>query len=141
MGIQTLRKSEVRIIRQFDEQAGLVMFQLWGPVTCQHILDTALDHFPEHPTPNVIWDTRTADVTGIGISELQRISECFAEFDVARGTPKTAAIIDSVAVRALARLYRAVNLMRKRPVEIKAFGDMPSTLDWLGVDVDRTVWR
>lgn len=102
-----------------------------GQVTADEVTEAIATYFDGPTTPNVLWDLRKADLSGLSAEAVAKVARQVAGQGDARAAGRTALVADGDLAFGLSRMYESTlrGASTARPTAI--FRDMNEALAWL----------
>lgn len=114
---------------ELNEAKGISIFDVEGFVTWQEIKDAVAYHFAQHPTRDVIWDFRDAEVSRLGGENIVEIVQDLNRLSVVRKNPRTVIVMGGDIW--IAELYREISKNVNSPTTYQIVDTRDEALKWL----------
>jgi hypothetical protein len=119
------------ISTSFDESRNLTVFTAEGNLTFDEQIIVLREFYAGKPTPNVIWDFRSAVGERISAQEIMKIIEFIKSHGKSRPGGKTALVAGDSLSFGLSRMGQAYADNENVPWEMKAFRSMDEAIRWI----------
>ena len=121
------------ISAQYSRALALTLFTVSGSVTADDLIAAMEGHFPAHPSRISIWDLWHADLSGLDLAELVRISDCARRFAKDQDAPQTAFVVKRAQEKPLVKLYEQVDGVRGSPTRYRLHPSVAAAYEDLGL--------
>lgn len=123
------------ITLNLENESHYAVFRVAGPVSFDQVCDTLAAFYrrtQSRPVARVLWDLRSADLSGLTSDEMERLPRFAGRFTDARKGGRTAIVAEKEVDFAVTRLISFFS--HHLPVEVRAFRRLNEAESWLKVD-------
>lgn len=105
-----------------------------GSLALTEVINAIEESYSGTPTKYIIWDNSEATLDGFTADDLRHISQMMLEHGQRRRGGKSPLVVPADAEYGLSRMLDTFMALQGTPYEVRTFGDMSDSIQWLGIE-------